>query len=126
MNKKSSERRQIENEAVFRNMNEQVQVGLDELKYQAEQEGETIQITDTPLHFYCECSDENCQERVVLKPSTYKNIHSDRKQFIIKPNHEVPDIEEVVDVIDDYLVVRKLLTPTEKTPNLQQTNTNNV
>lgn len=123
-----SERRQIENEVVFRNANEQIQKDLDELRKKAKAEGHDSLIPDKDLdlHFYCECSDENCRERIVLALSKYKQLHQDRSQFIVSPKHETTAIEDVVSKKITYTVVEKFIVPPEKATMLKSTPIHNV
>lgn len=103
------ERKQIENEMLFRRANETVGAELDEIDTLNIAEGNPHLVRNDKalLQFKCECSDENCAARLPLKLSTYKTIHEDRSAFIIKPNHEVKPIEKVIAVHDTYSVVRK-------------------
>src|SRR3569832_403622 len=103
------ERKQIENEMLFRRANEKVGTDLDELDalHIADGNPQLVRKDDLQLEFKCECSDENCEARVPMKLSYYRELHSDRSVFIIKPNHEVKPIEKVIDATDAYSVVRK-------------------
>lgn len=122
-----SNRRQVENEAVFRSANERVQHGLEHEKSVALSEGFNVSdIDELALHFYCECSDENCIERIIMKLKEYKAIHQNRKQFIISPGHEVPRIEDTVAQKPEFSVVKKHVVPPENNVKLQETNTHNV
>jgi len=128
MNKKLSIRRKVENEVVFRQANERVQIELVELERMAEAEGHTSlpNIDDISLHFYCECSDENCRERIVMKLTMYNEFHTNRKQFLISPGHEALEIEKVVFEDSNYTVVEKFATPPETAVKLHHTNIDNV
>lgn len=123
-----AERRQIENEMIFRRANEQVTDGLDELDAMHIEDDniELLRKEDLALEFICECSDENCKERVQMKLSTYQMIHVDRKCFVIRVGHQVEAIEEIVSTGPDYSVVRKDNTVAEPGPILNETSTNNV
>jgi hypothetical protein len=123
-----SERNMAENEVVFRQYNERVQQAFDELKAMAEAHGETDLIAheDDPLQFFCECSDENCVERVQLRPSQYKDIHQHRDWFTIVPGHEVEKIEKVIETNDVYSVVEKHLDPPENVDGLHNTEVSNT
>ena len=109
MNMPLSERRQIENEMIFRRANEKVGDDLDELDAGLIEEGypELIRTTDIVLHFECECSDEACDARIPMKLSVYETIHKNRDAFIIKLKHQVEAIEKVIRTGDDYSVVEK-------------------
>ena len=116
-----------ENEVVFRKYNESIKKGFDELTRIAKEDGmETLfQPPDSPLYFYCECSDENCRERVQLKPSSYDAIHKHRARFVIVPGHETESIERIFDKKTGYDVVEKLVTPSESVTTLKKTEVDN-
>jgi hypothetical protein len=128
MNKKLSEHRQVENEVVFRKTNERIQNGFDALNTMAEEEGITHMpdMDDLELSFYCECSDENCLKRIVIKLSLYNDIHNNRKQFLISPDHESLAIESIALKSSNYTVVKKFLTPSETATRLEHTDIVNV
>ena len=112
------EDRLIENEVIFRGYNEGVQKGFEKLKRTAEEQhwDEPVEQDDTELYFYCECSDDSCQERIELKPSRYNEVHEDRSQFVVVCGHEISKIEKVVETVKDYCIVRKHETPPETSP----------
>lgn len=122
-----AERRQIENEMIFRRMNEKVGDSLDELDAQNIDEGhpELIRTKDFLLTFKCECSDENCSERIALTISKYNKIHHNRDSFIVKPQHQVDPIEKVVESNKKYLVVKKNNSTAEPSDTLNETTINN-
>lgn len=103
------ERKQIENEMLFRRVNEKIGFDLDQIDAQHIADGNPhlVRNDDFVLHFKCECSDEKCEVRVPLKLSRYKTIHLDRSAFLIKPNHEVKPIEKVIETHPTYCIVRK-------------------
>lgn len=121
------ERRQIENEMIFRRANETVSEGLDGLDadHVADGNPQLAQDEDITLHFICECSDENCMERIPIKLRTYQTIHEDRNAFIVKPNHEVEAIEKVVNEAAEYSVVKKNSTAAHPHDGLNQTSVDN-
>ena len=104
-----AERRQIENEMIFRRLNEKVGDNLGSLDAShIEDNNIDLMWDDTVLlSFMCECSDENCDLRIPIKLSVYKKIHVDRNRFIIKKGHQVTEIEKVILTEDDYSVVEK-------------------
>lgn len=109
MGKILSERRAIENEAIFRSANEQVLDDLDGLKkMNMHVMGDAaVSDTDKPLHFYCECSNDECLQRIVLKPSKYKDLHQNTSQFVLVPGHEIPELERTIQRTERYIVVEK-------------------
>jgi hypothetical protein len=80
------------NEVLFREVNERV-------KDMVPSEG--------GIEFICECGDEECIERVPLTADEYERVRSDPVEFFVKPGHEIPDVEEVVEAHDRFLLVRK-------------------
>lgn len=122
-----SERRQIENEMIFRRANENVGDSLDaiDVLHIEDDNPELLRDDNVMLHFMCECSDENCDERVQIKLSVYQAIHANRHAFIIKPNHQVDAIEKVTITEKDYSVVEKNKTTAEPTDALNKTTIDN-
>ena len=115
MDKPLSERRMAENEAVFREYNERAKKAFDEFQRVAKEEGQEgfILDNDTPLHFYCECSDLNCRQRIKLNPSHYNEIHKRRDHFIVICGHDIKAIERVVKETPDYCIIEKFKQPPE-------------
>jgi hypothetical protein len=109
------ERKQIENEMLFRRANEKIGADLDAIDALHISDGNPhlVRNDDLLLYFKCECSDENCQIRLPLRLSMYKTIHLDRSAFLIKPGHDVKPIEKVIETHYTYCVVRKNNTTTE-------------
>lgn len=122
-----SERRQIENEMIFRRANEVVGDGLDEVDANHRDDGnpELVRNEDVLLHFKCECSDENCETRIPIKLSVYQTIHENRDAFIIKLKHQVNAIEKVIITEDDYSVVEKNNSTPEPGDTLNKTSIDN-
>jgi hypothetical protein len=85
------------NEAVFREVNEQVESLNRGLAH----------ISDNQMHIVCECGDLICVDRLVVPMRKYEEVRSDPALFFIKPGHDKPDVEAVVDRADSYEVVRK-------------------
>lgn len=109
MNIPLSERRQIENEMIFRRANEKVGDSLGALDAMHIEDDNPHLIRDDSalLHFKCECSDEDCDARIPIRLSVYQTIHANRDSFIIKLKHQVEAIEEVILTEADYSVVKK-------------------
>lgn len=123
-----STRRQVENEAIFREHNEVVNEGLNDLKELAEKKGfdSSDKNEVLELHFYCECSDENCRKRIVLPIALYTAIHRNRSAFIVLPHHEVKSIEKVIGKHSDYYIVEKYLNAPEHPIDLHETDIHNT
>ena len=122
-----SQKRMADNEAVFRHYNEQVGANFDEIVKLAHESGQDdlIRDDDTPLHFYCECSDENCEQRILLKPSAYQKIHKNRRHFILIPGHESTFIEQVIKQKETHSIVEKFVKPSESARTLKPTSVDN-
>ena len=57
--------------------------------------------------FLCECSSEGCVDRIELPLSMYERIRSNAEWFVLKPGHEAPSVEIVVERLPGYFVVEK-------------------
>ena len=101
-----SERRLVENEAIFKQINNDVKDFVLE-------DAPFSEYAKKELNFYCECSDINCRERIRLTAQTYEDLHENKKQFIIKNGHEIPEIEKIIRESNGYLIVEKLKVPPE-------------
>lgn len=121
------ERRQIENEMIFRRFNEKFGDDLDALDTLHNQDGhfDLIRDVNLELQFKCECSDENCTVRIALPLTKYQKIHKDRSTFIVKPNHQVKEIEKVLKKTATYSIVKKNNTTDEPSDTLNITTVNN-
>lgn len=116
MSNKHSERRLAENEVVFRQLNEQIQKGIEEVNQMAAEDGQPEykfqhNPEDLTLHFYCECSDVNCVERVQVSLHEYNEIHKRRDQFVVIPGHDMKNIEKVIQRNQGFVVVQKFIDP---------------
>jgi hypothetical protein len=121
------QRRLAENEAVFREFNKRVQLGIEEVNKIAKAEHDTSMHlgSHTLLHFYCECADEKCTKRIKMSPKMYRKIHEDNDTFALACGHEVPEIEYVIRTTPDYCVVRKYFEPPEHGAQINPTNLHN-
>jgi hypothetical protein len=119
----NAERRQIENEMIFRRMNEKIGDDLDALDAMHIEDGNLHLVSDEDLilHFKCECSDENCNIRIPLLQSEYQKIHTNRNTFIVMPNHQVDPIETVLKETTEYNVVEKNNSTPEPSDELNET-----
>jgi hypothetical protein len=93
-----SERRLKENEVIFQQANK----GVADFVMEDGGDDETL------IGFYCECSNIDCRERILLNASDYRRYHKDQRHFIALKGHEMPNIENVVDEHDNFVIVRKV------------------
>jgi hypothetical protein len=56
----------------------------------------------------CECADLRCNATLAATVADYANRSRGPKGFWVRPGHEIPGLERVVEVNDDYAVVQKL------------------
>jgi hypothetical protein len=85
------------NEALFREVNEQIESlnrGL-------------AAISDHKMHIVCECGDLECTQQLVVPISDYERIRADAALFFVMPGHEVGSAEAVIEGTSAYNVVRK-------------------
>jgi hypothetical protein len=124
----STEYRLAENESFFRELNEKTHQSMDTINENAKADGvRPIRFDeDMPLNFYCECSDENCKERVNASLAKYRKIHAAQDRFIISHGHEVKEIEDVVEKNSKYTVVKKHITPPRTGNKLHVTDVDNT
>ncbi len=122
-----SERRQIENEMIFRRLNEKVGDDLGNLDAMHIEDDNLNLVWDDAilLNFKCECSDEDCDARIPIKLSVYNKIHENRDAFILKLNHQVNDIEKVIIAEENYSVVEKNNSTAEPSDTLNKTSIDN-
>lgn len=106
-----AERKQIENEMIFRRVNEAVIQNLLDLDTKHTRENNLHLLWDQTilLQFKCECSDEKCEIRIPLTLKDYQEIHLDRDTFIVKPHHQVDPIEKIIRSEETYTILRKII-----------------
>ncbi|MDB5181520.1 MAG: hypothetical protein JWP13_283, partial [Candidatus Saccharibacteria bacterium] len=80
---------------------------------------------DALLHFFCECSNEKCRQRIRISPKAYNKIHKSRDTFIMVHGHEVEGIEDVTIAENGYCVVKKRKNPPKSATRLHPTDINN-
>ena len=90
--------RLAKNEALFRGVNEKVKEVHGDLE--AREPGELID-------FICECGREDCLAQVQLTVAEYEAVRADPARFLIKPGHELTEVERVVEGTERFAVVRK-------------------
>ena len=90
-------RRIGENEALYRSVNEKIEALSAAFGV----------ITET-MSVVCECGNASCAEQIEVSIPDYERIRSEPTLFIIRPGHEIPDVEEVVERNDAFHVVKKV------------------
>lgn len=127
MNISKAEQRQIENEMIFRRINEKVGSDIDDIDAMHIEDGNShlLYNDNIEIQFKCECSDESCDERIPLRLEEYQHIHINRSTFIVKTDHEVDAIEQVTQREEGYNVVKKDNTTPEPNDTLKITTIDN-
>lgn len=122
-----AERKQIENEMIFRRMNEKVGTDFDAIDdmHIADGNPHLVRDIDLKIQFKCECSDEKCSIRIPVRLSIYREIHTDRNTFIVKKNHQIDQIEKVILEEEGYNVVKKYNSTLEPGDKLNDTTLSN-
>jgi len=92
----SQEERLAQNEVLFRNVNERI-IELGDEWNEENEEHDLI----------CECANTNCMAVMRLTPAEYQRLRQDAHRFGVLPGHEIPEIEDVVESNDRYLIVEK-------------------
>ena len=84
------------NEALFREVNDRI-----------ERVSDALQITDERIGILCECGDPSCTEKIELSRAEYERVRADPSLFFVRPGHEEPGVEDVVEDHGVYGVIRK-------------------
>jgi hypothetical protein len=91
----SREERVARNEALFREVNEQIKQVNEDTPAGSEAD------------FVCECGDPDCTDPVSLTLVEYEEVRRDATHFAVLPGHVVPDVEVVIARNDRFAVVKK-------------------
>jgi len=87
-----SRRRMAHNEAVFREINEEIEGNRFTLGKQA---------------YVCECVDRACEQTIELSGDEYEAVRASPDRFVVVPGHVQPEVEHVVEQTPGYTVVEK-------------------
>ena len=84
------------NEDLFRKVNDQIE-GVNEA---------FGTITGT-MSILCECGTLECIEQIDLTVDEYRELRTEPTRFAVRPGHEIPDVEHVVQATASYAIVAK-------------------
>lgn len=59
------------------------------------------------MPFVCECDDPSCAQPVSVSLLEYERVVAPVDQFVVRPGHEDPEVEKVVEQHEKFLVVSK-------------------
>ena len=89
----------------------QERLALNEASYRTLNEGiERGHAGDPPgrqVGFRCECARLGCNAIVLLSKTEYEAVRSHGRRFFMLDGHEVPEIEDVVERHERYVIVEK-------------------
>jgi hypothetical protein len=86
-----------ENESRFRAINDRVERDLEQV----------VDDPDELLPFVCECALRSCDATIELTRAEYDRVREQPILFAAAPGHEIPDVEDVVERHERYVVLRK-------------------
>ena len=90
------QRRVGHNEALYRSLNERI-----------EELNETFATVAGDFSVICECGDLRCIEQIRIPQAVYEHARASSYRFIVKPGHEIDDVEDVVETHIEYVLVEK-------------------
>ncbi len=93
---RGDEERISRNEAAFRQVNEQI-----------EEVNRAFAMLTQTMEVVCECGNVACTDRFLMTIPAYERLRSDPGTFVIRPGHELPDVEAVIEERAGYSVVKK-------------------
>lgn len=93
----------MKNETLFRTLNERMKEIEDRID---------TSVVGAPAsdreEFFCECARLDCMARFEMTRAQYEAVRAHSERFVVLPGHEDPEIEQVVETHDQFLVVEKL------------------
>ncbi len=90
-------RRRARNEALFRNLNEQIN------RVKSDDRADVSE----PIDFVCECSSAGCSKVVSVSRAEYEAVREGPSTFVVASGHEDPSIEDVLVRHTEFSVVEK-------------------
>ena len=88
--------RAARNEELVKDVNRQIE------------EGASLHEVTSSMPLHCECGQLGCLEKIDVDPRTYKPILEERYRFIVVRGHVQPEIEQVVEEQEAFVVVEKI------------------
>jgi hypothetical protein len=88
--------REAWNEARFRKQNEWIG--------HTSESFDSTALTET---YVCECGDGQCSEPIELTRAEYEGVRTEATHFVLAPNHENPEVEQLISECARFTVVDK-------------------
>ncbi len=82
------------NESLFRDVNKNI--------HRASTDGRHEE-----AHFICECGERACEEKIPMSIEAYEAVRKNPLRFLVKPGHEIPATEAVIERHERYVVIEK-------------------
>ena len=89
--------REAWNEARFRKQNEWIG-----------HTSESFDGTGLTETYVCECGDGECSEPIELTRAEYERVRAEATYFALAPNHENPEVEQLISECSRFAVVNKI------------------
>jgi hypothetical protein len=89
------EERVAKNEAAAREINEQIEQAVESIRPGA------------VMHIICECGYDMCDRFIAVMKEEYEEVRDDPRQFIVRDEHVILDVELVVEKRDRFTIVAK-------------------
>jgi hypothetical protein len=87
----------------YRELNEHLSQVYNEFAARADADKKVSEL----FELFCECGQRTpCGQRVKVSAVTYERVRADPTTFILSPGHEAPDVEEMIELGDGFLVAR--------------------
>jgi len=85
------------NEAIFRQVNEQIR--------NLNRDFDTQEGTMTVI---CECGDGDCTDQLEIGTQEYERVRSDGRLYVIAPGHAISAVERVIEQGNGYDIAQKI------------------
>jgi hypothetical protein len=89
------EARIAKNETIARDINEGIEASMSERS------------PEGYVRMLCECGRVECERMIALTLAEYEDARRDGRRFVIVKEHLIPDVEDIVEDKNRFVVVRK-------------------
>jgi hypothetical protein len=89
------EERVAKNEAAARKINEQIEQAVESIP------------PGSLMHIICECGYDTCDLFIAVLKEEYEEVRDDPRQFIVRDEHVILDVELIVEKRDRFTIVAK-------------------
>jgi hypothetical protein len=89
------EERVAKNEAAAREINEQIEQAVESIA------------PGSFMHIICECGYDTCDLFITVSKEEYEEVRDDPRQFIVRDEHVILDVELIVEKRDRFTIVAK-------------------